>query len=130
MKQLILSSYLFITLTVFGQTKKEKCPLGQTYVPGLSSSSMSLSEGCYPDSIAKRIYLDFAKEVCEGESSWFEGELNFDSTNKKFIPHDHGYDCKWINDTVGCKCHYYWEKIMHGKVINMTENQYKAEFKN
>lgn len=115
MKRLLSLIFVIAGLNCTGQDTARKCPIGEKFIRGLHSSGMYIADGCYPDSIAKKLMIAFFKELCIGESGLYVTDYK---TSYSSNP-------KWINDSVGCVTTFHWRKVNNkGKWVEITEAEY------
>lgn len=93
--------------------KIPKCSEGFSYMPSMSTSSLSIiADTCLPDSIAKKMWIAFFKNVC-GETSFSmsNGDYSYSSLNT------------W-NDSTGCSTKVMYERRIKKKWVEISEEEY------
>jgi hypothetical protein len=110
-KTVIIFLVVLSTLNVFSQSK---CKPGETYIIGMSTSSLTIKGGCYPDSTAKRIMNAFWKNMC------LEASFAIWSENLQYDDHH-----KW-DDSLGCISKENWRMRNGGKWVEITKKEYDS----
>ena len=91
-----------------------KCKPGYTHIPGMSSSSFILREGCYPDSVARKMLNTFWKSVCLDTGFFIISETL-----------SYGDSHTW-DDSLGCISTKTWKMRKDSKWIEITKTQYDS----
>lgn len=70
MIRIFLLTLFLVPYNVFSQNIK--CPNGYSYMPTIATSSLRIeADECLPDSVVKRLWLTFNKNMCKSESGLF-----------------------------------------------------------
>jgi len=110
--------FLFLFASLVSQGQKD-CPVGYSYMPSIGTSSLMISaDTCLPDSVCKKLWIDFHKSMC-GETGygWVDKNYSYSSGNT------------WVNDSVGCIRKEVYRKKVNGKWIDISKDLFYLENK-
>lgn len=115
MKKLLL--ILFISNLAHAQEKD--CPAGYSWMPSMSTSSLIIvADECLPDSICKKMWIEFSKNMCGEMGLYMEGgDYSYHRSNT------------WVNDSIGCSTKETYKKKVKGKWVEISKCLYVFEYK-